>query len=78
MRRLVLRLIRSYQRYLNFDGFLFRLFFLTDRTCRFTPSCSAYSYSAVAKYGTVKGLFLGFRRVLRCHPWNKGGVDLVP
>jgi len=46
------------------------------RNCRFYPSCSQYCYLAVGKYGAGKGLWLGFKRILRCNPWNEGGVDL--
>jgi len=45
------------------------------RVCRFYPSCSQYSYIAIKKYGVVKGLWKGLKRILRCHPWNVGGVD---
>jgi putative membrane protein insertion efficiency factor len=45
--------------------------------CRFTPSCSEYSLEAVKKYGVIKGLYLSFRRILRCHPFNPGGYDPV-
>jgi len=45
--------------------------------CRFSPTCSEYTYQAVEKYGVIKGLTLGLWRVMRCNPWNKGGVDLV-
>jgi putative membrane protein insertion efficiency factor len=41
------------------------------------PTCSEYTYEAVEKYGTVKGLWMGVKRVIRCNPWSKGGVDLV-
>ena len=44
--------------------------------CRFYPSCSEYCYLAIKKHGTAKGMFLGIKRILRCHPWNPGGVDL--
>jgi len=44
--------------------------------CRFYPSCSNYSKEALQKYGVFKGLWLTVRRILRCHPWNPGGVDL--
>ncbi|MEA2020676.1 MAG: membrane protein insertion efficiency factor YidD, partial [Patescibacteria group bacterium] len=50
----------------------------TDRVCKFEPSCSEYTYQAVEKYGILKGLWLGFKRIIRCHPWNKGGYDPVP
>lgn len=43
--------------------------------CRFLPSCSQYCYLAIEKYGTAKGLWRGFKRIARCHPWNEGGVD---
>jgi len=46
-------------------------------SCRFSPTCSEYTYQAVDKYGVIKGLIMGLGRVLRCNPWNKGGVDLV-
>ena len=45
--------------------------------CRFIPSCSEYTYDAVTKYGVVKGLWMGMKRVSKCHPWGGGGVDLV-
>ncbi|MDR0524899.1 MAG: membrane protein insertion efficiency factor YidD [Spirochaetaceae bacterium] len=46
--------------------------------CRYTPTCSAYAYQAVEKYGVFKGLLLGFKRILRCHPFCPGGYDPVP
>ncbi len=45
--------------------------------CRFTPSCSEYTYQAVEKYGVIKGIFLGLKRIFKCNPFNKGGVDLL-
>jgi len=45
--------------------------------CRFVPSCSEYTYEAVEKYGILKGFWLGFKRVLRCNPFSKGGIDLL-
>ncbi len=46
--------------------------------CRFYPSCSQYAQSAVLKHGVVRGVLLAAGRIARCHPWNPGGVDLVP
>ncbi|MDF1500469.1 MAG: membrane protein insertion efficiency factor YidD [Anaerolineales bacterium] len=47
-------------------------------TCRFTPTCSHYSYEAIAKHGAIKGLGLSIWRVLRCQPFSHGGYDPVP
>lgn len=78
MRKLVLLSIRFYQKYLNFNGFLFRFLFLTDRSCRFAPTCSQYAAEAVGKHGIGSGLWLSLKRVLKCHPWSRGGYDPVP
>jgi hypothetical protein len=47
-------------------------------SCRFYPTCSSYSFEAISKYGPLKGGWLAFRRILRCHPRNPGGFDPVP
>ena len=44
--------------------------------CRFYPSCSSYAFQTVEKYGIFKGLQKGFYRILKCNPFNKGGIDL--
>ena len=77
MKKFVLKLIEFYQRYLSIDRVWAKKLFLTDKVCRYTPTCSEYTYQAVEKYGTVRGLFLGLKRVLRCHPWSVGGYDPV-
>jgi uncharacterized protein len=51
---------------------------LLGPVCRFYPSCSHYGYEAIARHGAIYGTYLTLRRLLRCHPWNPGGVDLVP
>lgn len=46
--------------------------------CIYTPTCSQYAIEAIEKYGPFKGMFLAFKRILRCHPFAKGGYDPVP
>lgn len=69
MKQLLLAAIRFYQR--------FKFLFLAGQ-CRFSPTCSEYMYQAIARYGIIYGLSLGVKRIVRCHPWSKGGEDPVP
>lgn len=66
--KIILGLIKIYQKFSK----------LTPPTCRFYPTCSAYTYEAIQKYGVIKGGFLGLKRILKCHPYHKGGYDPVP
>jgi len=45
--------------------------------CKFEPSCSQYTYQAIEKFGILKGCYLGIKRILRCHPFCKGGYDPI-
>lgn len=69
MKIILLFLIRKYKKYIS--PWL-------GNHCRFYPTCSQYTLEAVDKYGTAKGLFLGIKRILKCHPFHPGGIDPVP
>lgn len=69
MKWIVLALIRLYQNTVSR---------VLPPTCRFYPSCSQYTYQAIAKYGFFRGGWLGAKRIARCHPFNPGGYDPVP
>ena len=69
MKRLLLAAIRFYRR--NISP-------LRKPCCRYIPTCSEYALEAVEKYGPWKGSWLALRRLLRCHPFHKGGYDPVP
>ena len=66
MRKLVILLIRMYQKFISP---------LKPRTCRFYPTCSEYSIKAIEKYGLVKGGLKSIKRIIRCNPLNPGGYD---
>ena len=51
---------------------------LLGSNCRFSPTCSNYAIEAIRVYGPLKGSLLAMKRISKCHPFNKGGVDQVP
>ncbi len=76
-KKVVLFLIRIYQKTLSFDHSFWARPDLV-RVCVFYPSCSEYTYQAIDKFGLLRGGLLGAWRVVRCNPFSKGGVDEVP
>ena len=66
MRKIAIFLIKFYQKAISpFFG----------RRCRFYPTCSEYTNQAIEKYGLFKGVYLGIKRILKCHPFHEGGYD---
>ena len=74
MKNVSVKLINFY-RSLHFSN-LGYVFFGPSFGCKFYPTCSHYAEQSVNKYGTIKGTIKSFRRVLKCNPFSKGGVDL--
>lgn len=68
MKYILLGLIRFYRKFISP---------LFPASCRFTPTCSAYAIEAIQKYGSIKGSWLAFKRVIRCNPFCEGGHDPV-
>lgn len=62
-------LIRGYQRYVSP---------ILPDSCIYSPTCSEYMLEAIQKYGAARGFWLGFKRILRCNPFHRGGYDPVP
>ncbi|MDD2697057.1 MAG: membrane protein insertion efficiency factor YidD [Candidatus Pacebacteria bacterium] len=67
MKQIIFKLIKFYQKFISPNW---------GHQCRFYPSCSSYAMLSMKKYGVLKGCQKGIWRILRCNPWNSGGVDL--
>lgn len=70
IKRILITVIKAYRKYIS----------PLKRTpsCIYTPTCSLYAIQALERYGALKGTYLTIRRILRCHPFHKGGYDPVP
>jgi hypothetical protein len=77
MESLFLKLIDFYQKILAspIKNFLEHFGLIKNNSCVFYPTCSEYTKEAIKKYGILKGTYLGFFRILRCHPWQKKHFD---
>jgi uncharacterized protein len=79
--KVALSMIRFYQKYLSLDtGWIAKIGRILrlrsgSAICIFSPTCSEYTYQAIDRYGIIYGSWLGLARIIRCHPWSKGGLD---
>ena len=69
MKRLLLLLVQFYRSWISP---------LLPPSCRYYPTCSAYALEAIERYGAWRGGWMALRRILRCHPFHRGGYDPVP
>jgi putative membrane protein insertion efficiency factor len=69
LRTVIVAPIRLYKKFLSP---------LLPPSCRFHPTCSEYAMQAILRHGPIKGIWLGTRRILKCHPFHPGGYDPVP
>ena len=69
MKKVAIFLIHIYQKYIS------KLVHYFGFDCKYYPTCSEYTKQAVEKYGVIKGIGLGIKRILKCNPFSKGGYD---
>ena len=69
LRSALILIIRGYKRFISP---------VLPPACRYLPTCSVYAIEAIERHGTTKGLWLGTKRICRCHPWGGSGYDPVP
>jgi len=69
MKKIFIFLLKGYQKWIS------PIFSFFGIHCKFYPSCSNYMMQAIQKYGCIKGIYLGLKRLIRCHPFSKGGYD---
>lgn len=69
MRKILINIINAYQKYIS------PIFKNSGINCKYYPTCSEYTKQAILKYGCIKGIYKGAKRILRCNPFSKGGYD---
>lgn len=69
MRRILIFIIKIYQKIIS------PIFSAMGIKCKYYPTCSEYTKQAIEKYGCIKGVYIGGKRIIRCNPFSKGGYD---
>ena len=69
MKKVMLKILKKYKKYIS------PIFFFIGIRCKYYPTCSEYMIQAIEKYGVIKEIFLGLKRILKCNPFSKGGYD---
>lgn len=69
LKKIILIIIKAYQ---------YLISPVLGNNCRYLPTCSCYTHTAIERFGVFKGSFMGLKRILRCHPFHAGGLDPVP
>ena len=67
MKNVLIKLIKLYQKTPG----------LFHKQCKFYPTCSEFAIDAISKYRSIKGVYLAIKRIIKCNPWSKGGIDFV-
>ncbi len=75
MKRTIIWCIRLYQKVFSPDQGFLRHIFQTQSRCVMLPSCSEYMILVIEKFGVIKGIYKGIKRILRCNPWQKNFID---
>lgn len=78
MKKILIGLIKLYQKADLTNLPALKALALTDASCRYSPTCSDYMIGSIDRFGVVTGTFMGTKRIFRCHPFSKGGFDPVP
>ena len=69
MKKIMIELIKLYKKFIS------PIFQYRGVHCKYYPTCSEYTKQAIEKYGPLKGSFIGFKRIIKCNPFSKGGYD---
>lgn len=69
MKKILIILIKIYKKTIS------KIFSTMGFHCKYYPTCSEYTMQAIQKYGSIKGMYYGLKRIIRCNPFSKGGYD---